>query len=302
MTNSIQTIQFHNQNLLATIVDGTPHIAMKPICENIGIAWNSQLERIKRHPVLNDGMRIISTPSNGGIQDMVMLPLNMINGWLFGVDSNRIKKTDVKNKVIEYQRECFDVLANHFLPKRNALVALPKLTPKQQRHIQKRVRTLVHEQIGTTHYALWGKVKDEFQVGTYKDIPANKYPELCKFLKCKPLEGELLPKEVIPAYNYPLETVKPVNMVGNNAWLTADNLLNQASGHPIEDLLEQLEKEKFNVDGCKAEYNGLKYCLANEHSALQQLKQKTDSMRKQIEDTERDFGCLRQGKKLWFGD
>ena len=62
-----------------------------------------------------------------------------------------------------------------------------------------------------------------------------------------------------------------------------------------------MEKEKFNVDGCKMEYNALKYCLANDHSVLQQLKQKTDSMRRQIEDTERDFGYLQQDKKLWFG-
>ena len=69
---------------------------------------------------------------------------------------------------------------------------LPKLTRKQQRHIQKRVGQLVHEQIGTTFAILYGKIKDEFQVGTYKDVPESKYPQLCKLLKCKPLDSVVL--------------------------------------------------------------------------------------------------------------
>lgn len=79
-----------------------------------------------------------------------------------------------------------------------ALVELPKLSPKQQRHMQDRVRELVNNQVGTTYSMIWGSVKTKFDVGTYKDITQNKYPDLCAFLKCDPIEGELLPALNVP--------------------------------------------------------------------------------------------------------
>ena len=159
MSNQLISVPFHNESLTAVLVDDVPYISMKVICDNIGLQWKPQLKRIQRHPVLSKGVSMMDTPTKGGMQKVLTLPLKLVNGWLFGVDANRIKNSEIKQRVITYQEECFDVLANHFLPKRNALVVLPKLTPKQQRHIQKRVSTLVHEQIGTTHYALWGKVR-----------------------------------------------------------------------------------------------------------------------------------------------
>lgn len=87
----------------------------------------------------------------------------------------------------------FDLMHKKLFPVRNALVILPKITPRQQRHIQGVVKKLVNTQVGSTYSIVWGSVKKQFDVGTYKDIPEAKYPDLCKFLKCEPLEGELLP-------------------------------------------------------------------------------------------------------------
>tara|TARA_R110000868_G_scaffold183647_1_gene424962 strand:+ start:157 stop:912 length:756 start_codon:yes stop_codon:yes gene_type:complete len=77
----------------------------------------------------------------------------------------------------------------------NVLVELPTLTPAQKNHIQNEVRSLVNTQIGTTYSGMWRSIKDQLKVGTHKEIPANKYIELCEFLKCEPIEGELLLKQ-----------------------------------------------------------------------------------------------------------
>lgn len=87
---------------------------MKSICNNLGLAWNAQFERIQRSEVMSKGIRVIRTPSNGGNQDMTCLPLSMLNGWLFGVDVNRVK-LELRDKLIRYQSECFDVLYQHFM-------------------------------------------------------------------------------------------------------------------------------------------------------------------------------------------
>lgn len=82
--------------------------------------------------------------------------------------------------------------------------ALPEtLTPAMQRHIQKRVNEMTLAGNGLSFPQVYRRIKDAFRVGTYKDIPAKKYPELCRFLQCKPeptaLQGELLERETLPA-------------------------------------------------------------------------------------------------------
>ena len=113
--NQLVSVPFNGEIVIAALVDGKPYVPMKPICNNLGLAWNAQFERIQRNQVMSQGIRVIRTPSNGGEQEMICLPLSMLNGWLFGVDVNRVKE-GLREKLIKYQTECFDVLAQHFMP------------------------------------------------------------------------------------------------------------------------------------------------------------------------------------------
>lgn len=113
MSNAI-TVSFNNQNITAFLHNDTPVVALKPIVENMGIDWASQFSRIKRHPVLNSTIVMMTmVAEDGKNREMQCLPLDMLNGWLFGIDANRVKP-EIKDKVIAYQRECFKVLADHF--------------------------------------------------------------------------------------------------------------------------------------------------------------------------------------------
>jgi hypothetical protein len=44
---------------------------------------------------------------------MLCLPLKYLNGWLFGVNASRVKP-ELRERVIQYQRECYDILAQAF--------------------------------------------------------------------------------------------------------------------------------------------------------------------------------------------
>lgn len=108
-------VEFHGQYVIAAMHDGHPYVAMKPICANIGLAWNGQWERINRHPVLSTTIRVIRTVAQDGKErETVCLPLDFLNGWLFGIDASRVKP-ELREKVIRYQLECFQVLRNHFM-------------------------------------------------------------------------------------------------------------------------------------------------------------------------------------------
>lgn len=114
MAAQIQTVSFHGQTLSVIPQQDKLYVAIKPICENMGVTWGSQYNRIKRNQILSEGIFIMKTPSKGGYQETVCLPLEMLNGWLFGIDTNRIKNPEVKARVIEYQRECYQVLFDYW--------------------------------------------------------------------------------------------------------------------------------------------------------------------------------------------
>lgn len=78
----IQSIQFHDQTIQVLQHEGKPYVAMKPICENIGLNWDSQKKRINRNEALSQGKVMMTLPSKGGDQEMIALPLGMLNGWL----------------------------------------------------------------------------------------------------------------------------------------------------------------------------------------------------------------------------
>ena len=113
--NKMMTVNFKGAELLGIQLDGIVVVALKPIVEGMGLAWGSQYNRVKRDPVLSEGIFIMKIPFGaGGPQEMICLRLDLIHGWLFTVDSTRIKNEDVRNRVLLYQRECYAVLYRYF--------------------------------------------------------------------------------------------------------------------------------------------------------------------------------------------
>ena len=93
-------------------------IPLRPICGFLGVQWAAQSKRIRRDPVLSSVavsvsvMDTQSTPAQH--RAMTCLPLDYLNGWLFGINANRVKD-EVRERLIRYQRECYRVLADAFL-------------------------------------------------------------------------------------------------------------------------------------------------------------------------------------------
>lgn len=70
-----------------------------------------------RDPVLKEEMKFVRvTRTNlGGNPEIICLPVEFLNGWLFGINASRVK-SELKDKVIRYQRECYRVLWEAFNP------------------------------------------------------------------------------------------------------------------------------------------------------------------------------------------
>lgn len=109
----IVTVDFHGDRLFVFEQNGVQYVAMKPIVEALGLDWHGQRQRIHRDEVLSEGAVMMPSPSNGGTQDALCLPLHLLNGWLFGVDAARVRP-ELREKITLYRRECFQALADHF--------------------------------------------------------------------------------------------------------------------------------------------------------------------------------------------
>lgn len=115
----ILTVNFRGDDLYGFREDDGTFLALKPMVEAMGLNWQGQHERVNRDPVLSQGIRIMRIPfGRGGAQETLCIKLELVNGWLFGIDSGRIKDEAVRERVILYQRECYQVLHDHFTGKR----------------------------------------------------------------------------------------------------------------------------------------------------------------------------------------
>jgi hypothetical protein len=116
-----KTVLFYEDELTAVLVEkegrAEIYVPLRPIAEQLGLNWSGQYLRIRRDPILSESTRgvfVTQTPGRGGgTQEMMALPLKFIPGWLFGVNVNRVRE-DLREKILRYQRECYDVLAEAF--------------------------------------------------------------------------------------------------------------------------------------------------------------------------------------------
>ena len=112
-----QVVFYEDEVTAVRLANGHVFVPIRPICDNLGVSWTGQRERVNRDPVLIDelqGVRVTRTPgAGGGTQEMLCLPLKFIPGWLFGINANRVKP-EIRERLIRYQRECYEVLSAAF--------------------------------------------------------------------------------------------------------------------------------------------------------------------------------------------
>ncbi len=179
LTPTPQIVKFNNQDVPVFFHENKPHVLMKPICINIGLDWDSQKKRINRHPILSQGKVMMTSPTKGGEQDFIALPIGYLNGWLFGIDVNRVKP-EIKDTLIKYQLECYDVLYKHFMPK--VAEAHPNtITLEQQQAIKDAVLRKAQRD-KRTYQSVYHEFYNVFDVPRYQELPISKFDDALKWL------------------------------------------------------------------------------------------------------------------------
>lgn len=101
------------------------YIAIKPICEALGLDYKTQVEKIKEDVILSQlwGLHP-STAADKKEREMICLPLEYIFGWVFSI-GNQANET-----FLQYKQECYHVLYNYHVGR--AMFALKKEQQKNE--------------------------------------------------------------------------------------------------------------------------------------------------------------------------
>ncbi|ASB03034.1 MULTISPECIES: phage antirepressor N-terminal domain-containing protein [Proteus] len=110
MTNTI-TVPFYDNELYVVEHNNEPYVPMKPIIEGMGLNWASQFTKLKKR--FSKGIVEIAIPSKGGEQSMICLQLRKLSAWMLTIYPNKVK-SEIRDKVIQFQEECDDVLYRYW--------------------------------------------------------------------------------------------------------------------------------------------------------------------------------------------
>ncbi len=103
-----KSLTFKGTTIVLLEENGTWWIAIKPICEALGINYDRQYKNLKKNKFLGQLYAEQHTvAADGKLRNMICLPEFFIYGWLFQL------KTNVPG-LEQYQWECYKVLHQHF--------------------------------------------------------------------------------------------------------------------------------------------------------------------------------------------
>ena len=182
-----KTVDFQGDSITAVLVETEEgeqvFVPSRPICDYLDVNWDGQRRRILRDPVLSEEMRsvVVTTmdiepgSTRPHTSEMLCLPLEFINGWLFGINASRVKE-EIRENLIRYQRECYKVLARAFLERTETAISPAMNTLIQIRNNALAVAALAEQQ------RVFTELYRRFGVSSYKDIPKGKYKAVMDFL------------------------------------------------------------------------------------------------------------------------
>ncbi|SZA52460.1 antirepressor protein Ant [Klebsiella pneumoniae] len=270
-------VPFNGQRIITAMAAGIAYVAMKPIVENLGMSWGTQQQKLARSKE-KFGCIHMNIPSAGGIQKMLVLPLKKLNGWLFSINPEKVR-ADIRDKLIQYQEECFTVLHDYWT-KGRAENPRKKTTVDERTPLRDAVNMLVSKR-HMMYPEAYAMIHQRFNVDSIEDLEPSQIPTAIEFVHRVALEGEFLGKqETLPApkfdVNIPLQwwiDNNPVVRSGNLSFgksltapsfdVTMEMLCGDNSTSAAIRLINVLEEAGFDVSAPKAEIVAMRKHLGN---------------------------------------
>ncbi|ECV5680973.1 TPA: hypothetical protein JLS89_004738 [Escherichia coli] len=110
---NMMTVPFYGNSLYVVNHNGEPYVPMKPIVEGMGLDWMGQYRKMKSRFATSIEEMSIQLPGDTQRRPVICLALRKLAGWLQTISPNKVNPK-IRDKVIQYQEECDDVLYEYW--------------------------------------------------------------------------------------------------------------------------------------------------------------------------------------------
>ncbi|MCO5268503.1 MAG: phage antirepressor N-terminal domain-containing protein [Brumimicrobium sp.] len=101
-------LQFNGRTIWFTNKDGENWIAIKPICEALGVNYVGQYKKLTEDKFYTDALyKTTMRDSKNRKQEMVCISEKSVYGWIASINSPN-------EEFWQYKRTCYDILYQHF--------------------------------------------------------------------------------------------------------------------------------------------------------------------------------------------
>lgn len=128
--DSKRFLDFNGTNINFLAKDGQYWVAVKPICEVLGIDFNRQFKNLKEDEILSLVLALQPIPDKRNRpQETLCLPEKYVYGWIFSINAQ-------SEQLKQYKKECYDVLYNHFHGASIERIQLLKMKSKEELELE----------------------------------------------------------------------------------------------------------------------------------------------------------------------
>lgn len=210
---TLSPVAFHGDTIFCIDYQNQPFTPMRPIVQNMGLDWASQSVKLNANKE-RWGVVMIATPSEGGEQKMLSMPVRKLPAWLNSINPKKVRP-ELRPKIELYQAESDDALWNYWMNGRAERTTKPSgsseqvipsdapLTPDQQCTLKAMVKTLVEK--GGHFAAIWSRFNNHFRLGSYKQLPQARMSEAVDYLMRLEVAPKALPASAPSASESPAE-------------------------------------------------------------------------------------------------
>ena len=182
----LSPVTFHGDTIFCVTLDNQPYAPMRPLVENMGLGWASQSQKLNSNKE-RWGVTIIVTPSEGGEQQTLCMPVRKLPAFLASINPRKVKP-ELREKIELYQRECDDALWDYWTKGRaERRVAQPDaLAPEMQAQLHAIVAAkagMLPKEAQRKAYAEgWTRFCRHFRIARYSQLPPSKMGEAVDYL------------------------------------------------------------------------------------------------------------------------
>ena len=229
----LHPVPFHGDTIFCITHENEPYTAMKPIVENMGLAWQSQLAKLNANKE-RWSITMFVIESQAGPRETVCMPVRKLPAYLAGINPKKVRP-ELRAKIELYQAESDNALWDYWTKGRAerkteapALADLP-LTPDQQCTLRDIIRAKVEaipeaERGKGLYPQLWSRFNNHFRIARYAQLPQSRLSEAIEYL----MKMELERKPVELPHLTPCTQLVPIDTKQDYKAAVVDKCLRQA--------------------------------------------------------------------------